>query len=129
MTRRFLYAGAIGESSSTLFTLLAAMALVATIAAPAAAKPPTVGLTKVGSPIWRPGDFQMFTAPAAPFPDAFFDTLDALLPLEGPGRRRIRRTPGRTTRSFRPTRPRPGSSSKMSSPVTRSRSTQTASIS
>jgi hypothetical protein len=42
-------------------------------------------LTKVGSPIWKPVDFQMFTAPADPFPDAFFDTLDALLPLEGPG--------------------------------------------
>jgi hypothetical protein len=46
---------------------------------------PEIELTKVGSPIWKPGDFQMFTAPAAPFPDAFFDTLDALLPLEGPG--------------------------------------------
>ncbi|HJQ79505.1 MAG TPA: PEP-CTERM sorting domain-containing protein [Lacipirellulaceae bacterium] len=44
-----------------------------------------VTTTKVGSPIWKPADFQMFTAPAAPFPDAFFDTLDALLPLEGPG--------------------------------------------
>ncbi len=44
-----------------------------------------ITLTKIGSPIWKPADFQMFSAPAAPFPDAFFDTLDALLPLEGPG--------------------------------------------
>ena len=50
-----------------------------------AAQPLGVTLTKVGSPIWRPADFQMFTAPAEPFPDAFFDTLDSLLPLEGPG--------------------------------------------
>ncbi|MEX2171475.1 MAG: hypothetical protein WD851_19305 [Pirellulales bacterium] len=52
---------------------------------PSLANAPAIGLTQVGSPIWRPGDFQLFTAPAAPFPDAFFDTLDALLPLEGPG--------------------------------------------
>ena len=46
---------------------------------------PAIGLTKVGSPIWKPTDFQLFTAPAAPFPDAFIDTLDLMLPLEGPG--------------------------------------------
>lgn len=46
---------------------------------------PGVSLTQVGSPIWMPTDFQLFTAPADPFPAAFFDTLDALLPLEGPG--------------------------------------------
>ncbi len=85
MTRRSLHAGAFGKLNSTWFTLLATVALVATIAAPATAQPPAIGLTQVGSPIWRPGDFQMFTAPASPFPDAFFDTLDSLLPLEGPG--------------------------------------------
>lgn len=60
-----------------------AVLALATTAAQAAA--PAIGLTQVGSPIWKPGDFQLFTAPADPFPDAFFDTLDAMLPLEGPG--------------------------------------------
>lgn len=46
---------------------------------------PGVSVTQVGTPTWMPTDFQLFTAPADPFPDAFFDTLDALLPLEGPG--------------------------------------------
>jgi hypothetical protein len=55
------------------------------VTGPSLANPPAIGLTQVGSPIWRPGDFQLFTAPADPFPDAFFDTIDALLPLEGPG--------------------------------------------
>jgi hypothetical protein len=44
---------------------------------------PGVSVTKVGSPIWKPTDFQLFTAPAEG--DAFFDTIDLLLPLEGPG--------------------------------------------
>jgi hypothetical protein len=65
--------------------LLATGGLVAALAAPAVAAAPVIGLTQVGSPIWRPGDFQLFTAPADPFPDAFFATLDSLLPLEGPG--------------------------------------------
>jgi hypothetical protein len=46
---------------------------------------PVVGLTKVGNPIWKVGDFQLFTATAAPFPNGFLGTLDAMLPLEGPG--------------------------------------------
>jgi len=41
--------------------------------------------TKVGSPIWRPCDFQLFTALAAPFPDAFFGTFDMLLTDNVPG--------------------------------------------
>jgi hypothetical protein len=46
---------------------------------------PVIGLTEVGNAIWKPTDFQLFTAPAAPFPEAFFATLDKMLPLEGPG--------------------------------------------
>jgi hypothetical protein len=68
--------------------VLAFMVVATTFASPAAispAQPPSVGLTKVGSPIWRPVDFQMFTAPANPFPDAFNHTIDLLLPVEGPG--------------------------------------------
>jgi hypothetical protein len=66
-------------------TALAPVFVMLVVAAGASSAHAEIMLTKVGSPIWRPGDFQMFTAPAAPFPDAFFDTLDALLPLEGPG--------------------------------------------
>ena len=68
-----------------LCTLLAVVALLAALSGPALAAAPTIGLTQVGTPIWKPGDFQLFIAPAAPFPDAFLDTLDMLLPLEGPG--------------------------------------------
>jgi hypothetical protein len=66
-------------------TLFAVFSLLVALSSASPAAPPEIGLTKVGSPIWRPGDFQLFTAPASPFPDAFFDTLDLLLPLEGPG--------------------------------------------
>jgi hypothetical protein len=64
---------------------VAALALLSLATRFASADPISIGLTQVGSPIWKPVDFQLFTAPAAPFPDAFFDTLDLLLPLEGPG--------------------------------------------
>jgi hypothetical protein len=67
---------------------LAFVAIIAVLIAQAdslLANPPAIGLTQVGSPIWRPGDFQLFTAPAAPFPDTFLDTIDLLLPFEGPG--------------------------------------------
>src|SRR5262245_3673731 len=51
-----------------------------------AAQPPAVTLTQVGSPIWRPMDFQLFSAPVEP--DASFRTtiraLEPLAPL-GPG--------------------------------------------
>ena len=65
--------------------LLAVSALLAALSGPSLAAAPVIELTQVGSPIWKPADFQMFTAPAAPFPAAFFATLDLLLPLEGPG--------------------------------------------
>lgn len=65
--------------------LLTATAALLPLPCPALAQAPPIELTQVGSPTWRPADFQLFTAPAAPFPDAFFGTLDQLLPLEGPG--------------------------------------------
>lgn len=55
------------------------------LASPELSAAPIIGLTKVGNPVWKVGDFQLFTAPASTFPDAFFATLDAMLPLEGPG--------------------------------------------
>jgi hypothetical protein len=64
---------------------LAVFAWVGALSVPALAAAPAIGLTKAGSPIWKVADFQLFTAPAAPFPDAFLDTLDLMLPLEGPG--------------------------------------------
>jgi hypothetical protein len=69
----------------TTVTALAPVFAMLVVAAGTSSTQAEILLTKVGSPIWKPADFQMFTAPAAPFPDAFFDTLDALLPLEGPG--------------------------------------------
>jgi hypothetical protein len=86
MTRKFhTYVGAFRSLKMPVRTLLAVFSLLVALSSPALAAAPAIGLTKVGAPIWTPGDFQLFTAPAAPFPDAFFDTLDALLPLEGPG--------------------------------------------
>lgn len=70
---------------TALWALTAAIGLAAVTLEPAGAAAPAIGLTKIGSPIWKTGDFQLFTAPAAPFPDAFFHTIDQLLPLEGPG--------------------------------------------
>lgn len=66
-------------------SLLAGSALLLVTSQQAAAQPPAIALTKVGAPIWRPVDFQMFSAPANPFPAAFNHTTDLLLPLEGPG--------------------------------------------
>ena len=86
MTRKcHTYVSALCTLLTPLCTLLAVVALLAALSGPALAAAPAIGLTKVGSPIWKPTDFQLFTAPAAPFPDAFIDTLDLMLPLEGPG--------------------------------------------
>jgi hypothetical protein len=68
-----------------LAVVSAVVTLMVINAGPADAQLPPIGLTQAGSPIWRPTDFQLFTAPADPFPDAFFGTIDLLLPLEGPG--------------------------------------------
>ena len=86
MSHRFrTYPAAFAALKKRWLTLLAAIVLVAVPTGPSLADTLSIGLTKIGSPIWKTGDFQLFTAPAAPFPDAFFDTLDSLLPLEGPG--------------------------------------------
>jgi hypothetical protein len=63
--------------------LLAIAALVATHAAQSLAQPPAVTLTQVGSPIWRPVDFQLFSAPGYEEED-FRSTVDALEPLHPP---------------------------------------------
>jgi hypothetical protein len=66
--------------------VLRALAIVVVIqSGESLAQWPGITLTKVGSPIWRPTDFQMFTAPANPFPATFNQTVDMFLPLEGPG--------------------------------------------
>jgi hypothetical protein len=49
-----------------------------------AAQPPEVTLTQIGSPLWRPTDFQLFTAPADTDED-YNSTIDMLTPLHGPG--------------------------------------------
>ena len=86
MTPKFhAQVGAFRSLSTPAPTLLAVWALLVALCGPALAAAPAIGLTKVGSPFWKASDFQFFTAPAAPFPDAFFDTLDRMLPLEGPG--------------------------------------------
>jgi hypothetical protein len=78
-------AGASCTLQARLGKLIAVVALLLVPSSPSLADTLAIGLTKVGSPIWKPVDFQLFTAPAAPFPDAFLDTLDLMLPLEGPG--------------------------------------------
>jgi hypothetical protein len=65
--------------------LIAVVALLLVPSGTLLADAPVIGLTKVGTPIWKPGDFQLFSAPASPFPTAFNSVLDKLLPLEGPG--------------------------------------------
>ncbi|HEX2473921.1 MAG TPA: hypothetical protein VHK01_04215, partial [Lacipirellulaceae bacterium] len=86
MTRK-LHTSAIApcKLKTSLCLFVAAFVLLANGSGPSPVRAADITLTKIGSPIWRPTDFQMFSAPTAPFPDAFFDTIDALLPLEGPG--------------------------------------------
>ena len=71
------------KRNSRFVPLLAVGVLLTATSALLAA--PIVGVTKVGNPTWKVSDFQLFTAPAAPFPNAFLGTLDQMLPLEGPG--------------------------------------------
>jgi hypothetical protein len=61
--------------------VLAVVAFAASATDQLLAQPPTITLTQVGSPIWRPGDFQLFTAPGDT-DEAFFATIDSLLPRD-----------------------------------------------
>lgn len=65
--------------------LLAVLALLVALTGPSVAGDPAIGLTKVGAPIWKPADFQLFSAPTFPHPAEFNHVIDQLLPLEGPG--------------------------------------------
>src|SRR5262245_9944698 len=48
------------------FLMVAVIASAALNAGQSAAQPPAVTLTQVGAPIWRPVDFQLFSAPVEP---------------------------------------------------------------
>jgi len=62
----------------------ALLTLVALIAARSVgAQAAELELTQIGSPIWRPTDFHLFSAPASPFPAAFDAVVDTLAPLDG----------------------------------------------
>jgi hypothetical protein len=56
----------------------------APVMTPIASGHAAVTLTRVGAPVWKPTDFQLFSAPADT-QAAFNHTIDLLLPLEGPG--------------------------------------------
>lgn len=75
----------IRTANSSLRILVGFVALIALRSAASHAASPVVELTQVNNPTWKVADFQLFSASAAPFPDAFLDTIDLLLPLEGPG--------------------------------------------
>ncbi len=86
MTRTYpITVYAVHPRSALLYLFLTTAVLFSLTPSAARADEISIGLTQVGSPIWKPADFQLFTAPADPFPDAFFHTLDLMLPLEGPG--------------------------------------------
>jgi hypothetical protein len=66
-----------------LFLITAVIASAALNAGHSAAQPPAVTLTKIGSPIWRPVDFQLFSAPVEP--DGTATAISrALEPLQPP---------------------------------------------
>jgi uncharacterized protein YjbI with pentapeptide repeats len=50
----------------------------------ALAAPPEIQLTKIGAPVWKPVDFQLFSAPATPFDQEFGQVYGALLPYDTP---------------------------------------------
>jgi hypothetical protein len=67
------------------FLMVAVIATAALNAGLSAAQPPAVTLTQIGSPIWRPVDFQLFSAPVEPdaAATASFRALEPLQPLPG----------------------------------------------
>ncbi len=67
-----------------VFTLLTIVTSLTALSDRALADAPVVELTKIGAPTWKPADFQLFSAPAAPFPTEFNHVYDTLAPLDGP---------------------------------------------
>ena len=45
---------------------------------------PPIQVTKVGAPVWKPVDFQLFSAPATPFTETFGQVYTTLLPYDNP---------------------------------------------
>jgi hypothetical protein len=66
------------------FLMVAVIASAALNAGQSAAQPPAVTLTQIGSPIWRPADFQVFSAPGYTDEDRN-RTLAATTPLDPQG--------------------------------------------
>jgi uncharacterized protein YjbI with pentapeptide repeats len=71
-----------GSASMCRFVTIVAM-LVA-ICGESLAVPPAIELNVVGAPVWKPVDFQLFSAPATPFDQEFGQVYDTLLPFDSP---------------------------------------------
>ena len=63
---------------------LPALALLILASDRASAAPPQIQLTKIGAPVWKPVDFQLFSAPASPFDQEYGQVYNALLPYDTP---------------------------------------------
>jgi uncharacterized protein YjbI with pentapeptide repeats len=79
-----LVAASMVRRSRRAYVLLPLFALLVIPSGQSLAALPLTQLTKVGTPIWKPVDFQLFSAPATPFDATFGQVYNTLLPLDTP---------------------------------------------
>jgi uncharacterized protein YjbI with pentapeptide repeats len=69
---------------STACRFVPVLALLVVPCSRSLANAPNIQQTKIGSPIWKPVDFQLFSAPATPFDQEFGQVYNTLLPYDFP---------------------------------------------
>ncbi|MEX2171476.1 MAG: pentapeptide repeat-containing protein [Pirellulales bacterium] len=84
MTRRTPPAHACATPLGFACRLLPTLALLILACDQASAAPPEIEFTKIGAPVWKPVDFQLFSAPATPFDQEFGQVYSTLLPYDTP---------------------------------------------
>jgi hypothetical protein len=81
-TRRTRLTRGVGMLRSPVGTFWVIIAMLVVSSGRVRADAPQVGLTKIANPVWKPVDYQLFSAPATPFDAEFGHVYDTLLPFD-----------------------------------------------
>jgi hypothetical protein len=84
MTRRKRMARRFATSLGSVGRLPLVISLLVAVGNRSLADPPSIQLARIGSPIWKPVDFQLFSAPATPFDQEYGQVYGTLLPYDTP---------------------------------------------
>jgi uncharacterized protein YjbI with pentapeptide repeats len=84
MTSRIRHDQVFATSFASTARILPILALLFVPCDRSLAAPPQIQLAKIGNPVWKPVDAQLFSAPANPFDQEFGQVYNTLLPYDTP---------------------------------------------